>query len=445
MKILHTSDWHLGRAFHGRVLDEAHAAFADHLVELVTSEAVDAVVISGDVYDRAVPPTSAVALLDDTLSRLTERTRVVLTPGNHDSATRLGFGSHLLRPELAVRTQVAGVSTPVLLPGRDGTAGAYVYALPYLDPDAARCELPPLLADELGEQLSEEQEPPGAAAPGHGWPGTDEDPAPAPPPRLARSHEAVVCGALRLVGADLARRRTRTSTRVPAVVMAHAFVAGGLASAESERDLRVGGVDSVPAGVFATLGGSPHAAASGGVDYVALGHLHRPQEVTVASQQPGAPRLVYSGSPLAFSFSEAPWPKSTVLAEIGPEGVTRLERVPAPVPHPVVTVAGSLDELLSPATTVPAGSWVRAVVHGPLGPGDHARLREHLGEVLAVSVQLPQADGTATPQSRPSATSDPLDVAARFVQDVAGRSLTPAERQVLARAYEAVLASERSR
>ena len=77
MRILHTSDWHLGRTFHGRVLDDAHAAFADHLVELVTAESVDAVLVAGDVYDRAIPPNEAVALLDETLRRLTERTEKI--------------------------------------------------------------------------------------------------------------------------------------------------------------------------------------------------------------------------------------------------------------------------------------------------------------------------------------------------------------------------------
>ena len=107
MRILHTSDWHLGRTFHGRVLDDAHATFADHLVELVEAESVDAVVIAGDVYDRAIPPTDSVRLLNDTLNRLPDRTQVVLAPGNHDSAQRLGFGSALFRPSLAVRAQVA--------------------------------------------------------------------------------------------------------------------------------------------------------------------------------------------------------------------------------------------------------------------------------------------------------------------------------------------------
>ena len=155
MRILHTSDWHLGRTFHGRVLDDAHAVFADHLVELARTEAVDAVVVSGDVYDRAIPPTDSVRLLDETLRRLSDITRVILTPGNHDSARRLGFASDLLREGLTIRARVADVDRPVVIPGPDGGDGLYVYALPYLDPDAARETLPPLLADRLGEEMAD--------------------------------------------------------------------------------------------------------------------------------------------------------------------------------------------------------------------------------------------------------------------------------------------------
>ena len=123
MRILHTSDWHLGRTFHGRVLDSAQATVADHLVELVEAEPVDAVVISGDVYDRAIPPTDSVRLLDDTLRRLSDRTRVILTPGNHDSAQRLGFGSDLLRESLTIRARVAELDRAVVIPDAQGSPG----------------------------------------------------------------------------------------------------------------------------------------------------------------------------------------------------------------------------------------------------------------------------------------------------------------------------------
>ena len=497
MRILHTSDWHLGRTFHGRVLDDAHAVFADHLVELARAEAVDAVVVSGDVYDRAIPPTDSVRLLDETLRRLSDITRVILTPGNHDSARRLGFASDLLREGLTIRARVADVDRPVVIPGPDGGDGLYVYALPYLDPDAARETLPPLLADRLGEEMADAARtavPEGArtapeTAGDHSEkaagdpPGTASD---APARRLPRSHEAVVSGALRLVAADLAARRAAAPARVPALVMSHAFVVGGLPSEESERDIRVGGVDSVPSGVFASLGGSPSARECGGLDYVALGHLHRPQEIRLAggsggpagagrpagsggadgpagagepdgsggasepdgsdgadeSGGPGprpGPRLVYSGSPLALSFSEAPFPKSSVLVALGPDGVASLERVPAPVPHRIETVTGTMDELLSPAWDHAAGAWVRAVVRGPMPLGATSRLRERFGQVLAIV----REEDEEAPRERIVVTraADPLEVSVQFLAEVAEREPSPAERDVLARAYEAVLAS----
>ena len=487
MRILHTSDWHLGRTFHGRVLDDAHAVFADHLVELARAEAVDAVVVSGDVYDRAIPPTDSVRLLDETLRRLSDITRVILTPGNHDSARRLGFASDLLREGLTIRARVADVDRPTIIPGPDGGDGLYVYALPYLDPDAARETLPPLLADRLGEEMADaartadpDADPDAARTAPEGAGGHSEKAAGDPPGtasdaatrRLPRSHEAVVSGALRLVAADLAARRAAAPARVPALVMSHAFVVGGLPSEESERDIRVGGVDSVPSGVFASLGGSPSARECGGLDYVALGHLHRPQEIRSAggagrpngpgkaggtggpeageSDGPGesgppqrdsrpGPRLVYSGSPLALSFSEAPFPKSSVLVALGPDGVASLERVPAPVPHRIETVTGTMDELLSPAWDHAAGAWVRAVVRGPMPLGATSRLRERFGQVLAIV----REEDEEAPRERIVVTraADPLEVSAQFLAEVAEREPSPAERAVLARAYEAVLAS----
>ena len=498
MRILHTSDWHLGRTFHGRVLDDAHAVFADHLVELARAEAVDAVVVSGDVYDRAIPPTDSVRLLDETLRRLSDITRVILTPGNHDSARRLGFASDLLREGLTIRARVADVDRPVVIPGPDGGDGLYVYALPYLDPDAARETLPPLLADRLGEEMADAARtavPEGArtapeTAGDHSEKAAGDPPetvSDAPARRLPRSHEAVVSGALRLVAADLAARRAAAPARVPALVMSHAFVVGGLPSEESERDIRVGGVDSVPSGVFASLGGSPSARECGGLDYVALGHLHRPQEIRSAggageagrpngpgkasgtggpdhssrsggtggpeageSDEPDesgppqqgprpGPRLVYSGSPLALSFSEAPFPKSSVLVVLGPDGVASLERVPAPVPHRIETVTGTMDELLSPAWDHAAGAWVRAVVRGPMPLGATSRLRERFGQVLAIV----REEDEEAPRERIVVTraADPLEVSAQFLAEVAEREPSPAERDVLARAYEAVLAS----
>lgn len=293
MRILHTSDWHLGRTLHGVDLLDHQAEYFDHLVEVARTERVGAVVVSGDVYDRAIPPVEAVTLLSQTLSRLAEHAQVVVTPGNHDSAIRLGFGAQLMRDDVHLRTRVADVGRPVTLHDPAGGASVLVYALPYLDPDVARTAL----REDDGEPLG-------------------------------RSHEAVMAAAMRRVRADVARRQGDHSGRVRSLVMAHAFVVGGDVS-ESERDIRVGGVDSVPAGTFE------------GVDYVALGHLHGPQRVAC----PGSAIGRYSGSPLAYSFSEMRHAKSSALIEIGEAGVVGEPHVvPAPVPRRLSEVSGPIDD-----------------------------------------------------------------------------------------------------
>ena len=230
MRLLHTSDWHLGRSFHREDLLGAQEAFVDWLVGVVVAERVDAVVVSGDVYDRALPSVDAVALCDDALARLAGTgAEVVLISGNHDSARRLGFGAAVMRRGgVHLRTDPRAVDEPVLVGDEHGPVG--VFALPYLEPDAVRADL--------------------------GCEG--------------RSQAAVVTAAMDRVRARLAGEPMRS------VVLAHAFVAGGEAS-ESERDVSVGGSGLVPASAFA------------GVTYAALGHLHGPQEMAPGVHYSGSP------------------------------------------------------------------------------------------------------------------------------------------------------------
>src|SRR4051795_13157954 len=220
VRLLHTSDWHLGRSFHRVGMLTAQETFLDHLIEVVRSERVDVVLVAGDVYDRALPGVDVVTVLDDALARLAATgVTTVLSSGNHDSARRLGFASRLLESaSVHVRTHPARTDDPVLL--HDAHGPVALYPLPYLEPA--------LVHADLG---------------------------------CARSHQAVLERVMAGVRADLAGRGP-----IRAVVGAHAFVLGGLAS-DSERDISVGGVGSVPASVF------------DGVDYVALGHLHGRQRV----------------------------------------------------------------------------------------------------------------------------------------------------------------------
>ncbi|WP_265521473.1 exonuclease SbcCD subunit D [Oerskovia flava] len=404
MRILHTSDWHLGRTLHGVDLIEHQAAYVDHLVELTRTEGVDAVLVAGDVYDRAIPPVDAVSLLSDAISRLAEHAAVVMTPGNHDSAVRLGFGAGIMRPGVHVRASVPDVGAPVLLDPARGGGPVLVYPLPYLDPDAVRREL----ADRTGP---------------------DEEVTP-----LARSHEAVTAAAMRRVGADLARRRD-AGTSAPAVVMAHAFVVGGQAS-ESERDIRVGGVDSVPAGVFGGWG----------LDYVALGHLHGPQVVTVPADHPPVAR--YSGSPLAYSFSEMHQKKSTVLVDLAARtpgaAPPHVELVPAPVPRRLAEVTGTLEDLLGAAGEPHVEDWSRVVVTDPARPAElFARVRARFPHALQIQ-HRPPATAERETIALIGAGHDPLEVARDFVDHVTGAPPSPDEDAALRSALELAVASERS-
>lgn len=375
MRFVHTSDWHLGRTLHGVAMLEHQAAYLDHLVELVRAEGVDAVLVAGDVYDRAIPPVEAVELLADALARLSETAAVVLTPGNHDSAVRLGFGAALMRPGVHLRARAEQVGTPVLLDG--GGVPVAVYPLPYLDPDAVRVVL-------------------GDAEP------------------TARSHEAVMTAALARVRADLAGR-----PGVRSVVMAHAFVLGGAAS-DSERDIRVGGVDSVPAGVFA------------GLDYVALGHLHGAQRLAGEPDQV----LQYCGSPLAYSFSERHQRKATALVELGPVGPATVELVPAPVPRRLAELVGPLDALLPQGVGGEHGEdWVRLVATDDRRPVDlYARARAAFPHVLSVEHRPATASAPSLAAVTPS--RDPVELLVEFVEHVTGAAPDEAELAVLTAAYE---------
>ncbi|MCL3860946.1 exonuclease SbcCD subunit D [Actinotalea sp. K2] len=421
MRILHTSDWHLGRTLHGVDLLTHQAAYLDHLVEVVRAEAVDAVVVAGDVYDRAVPPVEAVTMLGEALTRISEHAPVVVTPGNHDSAIRLGFGASLMRDGVHLRARVADVGRPVELVDPTDGAPVLVYALPYLDPDAVRREL----ADGDGAQDRAADDDRGALLPGSSV------------PLLPRSHEAVMSAAMRRVRRDLGSRQAASGTRLRSVVMAHAFVVGGQAS-DSERDIRVGGVDSVRAGVFE------------GVDYVALGHLHGRQRLTFPARPDAqilgrpTPELHYSGSPLAYSFSEKNHRKASLLVALGPDGDVTVDAVEAPVPRRLAEVEGTLEDLLGPAGEPHLDHWVRVVVTDHARPADlYARVKDRFAHALTVE-HRPADRAERRHAAVVTSASDPRQVAAEFVEHVTGAAPTPEELDVLRRAYEHVLAGERS-
>ncbi len=378
MRLIHTSDWHLGRTLHGADLLPHQAAFLGWLLDQAVSRQVDAVVVAGDIYDRAVPPADAVALLDRTLLAVAQaRIPIVLTSGNHDSAVRLGFGAGLSEAAgVHLRTRVADLARPVIVADSGGEVG--IYGIPYLLPDAVMTEL-----------------------------------------EAQRSHAAVLAAAASRIRADAsARGLTRT------VVLAHALVTGGQVC-DSERDLRVGGVGDAPV------------SALGGFTYLALGHLHGRQAVSAGDGAAG-----YSGSPLAFSFSEKNHVKSVTLADIGADGRVETEYLPVPVPRPLREVRGRLADLLARADgdlAGLAGAWVKAVLTDQVRPAaPMERLRERWPHTLVLDF-APEG-GLTGPEAdlrRLAQTTDPAEVCGLFVEYAGGAPPDDAQRAVLRDAVEA--------
>jgi exonuclease SbcD len=378
MRLIHTSDWHLGRTLHGVDLLDAQAAFLDWLLAEAIRHRVHAVVVAGDIYDRAVPPVDAVAVLDQALRGFAAAgIPVLLTSGNHDSAVRLGFGSRL--SELAgvhVRADVADIARPVVIADEHGEVA--LYGIPYLLPDAVMAEL-----------------------------------------NAERSHASVLAAATALIRTDAASRGVDRM-----VVAAHALVTGA-APCDSERDIKVGGVADSPASVFA------------GLNYVALGHLHGQQNVQPPS---GTGCVRYSGSPLAFSFSERYQAKSVTLAEIDGTGAVTTTLLAAPVPRPLRQVHGRLEDLLAQPDDGPADAWVKVVLTDTVRPAaPMERLREKWPNTLVLEF-APEGDlpSTATDLRKLAQTGDPIEICAMFVEFTSGGRPDAEQRAVLADVVETV-------
>jgi exonuclease SbcD len=390
MRLLHTSDWHLGRTLHGVNLHEAQSAVLDRICELVENPPdgvpVDAVLVAGDVYDRGVPPVESVQLFEWTLARLSEMTTVVVTSGNHDSAIRLGYGAGLFRDRIRLLTDTGRLDLPVVVEGGDGVTAA-VYGIPYLDPDHARVAL-------------------GGREP------------------LTRSHQAVLSAACDLVRADLARRGG-----VRSVVLAHAFVAGAEPS-ESERSIMVGGVDRVAATVFQ------------GIDYAALGHLHGPQAPVGAEGSV----VRYSGSPLRYSFSEQDHTKVVLLVDLPATGPAVATPVEIEQPRPMASISGRLDDLLAdPALTVHEASWVRATVTDRVRPDRLVdRLRSRFPHVLQTFHQPEGAVDRGRSGTTAVSERDPRELGSDFIAHVTKAEASDGEVAVFTAGYEAAVRAQKA-
>jgi exonuclease SbcD len=288
MRFIHTADWHLGRSFFNVSLidDQAHAL--NQLIDIARESKPDLLILAGDVYDRAVPSTDAVKLLDDVLCRLILDLKLptILIAGNHDSPLRLDFAARLVESN---RLFVFGSLSEHLhaVDMYDEWGAVSFFPLPYAEPSQMACYL-------HAESIT--------------------------------SHENAMQHWIEVVSA----KRIPESRAVP---ICHAFVVGGEAS-ESERPLDIGGASTVSASCFDDF------------EYVALGHLHRAQSLGANSH------IHYSGSLLKYSFSEAEQAKCVKLVELNAKGASHVEPVALTPKRDVRCIAGTMDNLLKGAIEV---------------------------------------------------------------------------------------------
>ena len=375
MRLLHTSDWHLGRTFHRVDLLDAQRTFLRWLLEQAVAHEVDAVVVSGDIFDRAVPNVEAIALASHALAEFAKAgIPVVLISGNHDSATRLGFAAELMQYSgIHLRTQHQELDRPITL--MDSSGPVHIFAIPYLDPDVVHRDLD-----------------------------------------AGRSHTEVLNSAMSRIRAFLADNPGRS------IVSAHAFITGGTPS-DSERDIRVGGVGDAPAAIF------------DGVDYVALGHLHGAQEISGSTAT-----VRYSGSPMAFSFSEINHHTSVTLVDIDDSGSIDVTLIPTPVPRPIAKLTGKLAELLAdPSLITHEESWLHVTLtddRRPDAPMEQLRVRFPHVLVLEFRPESQMVSLDADLARLRSVVHDPVEVGRAFLAYTSGGEPTDEEMEIVAQLDE---------
>ncbi|MCB0830556.1 MAG: exonuclease SbcCD subunit D C-terminal domain-containing protein [Solirubrobacterales bacterium] len=372
IRILHTADWHLGRRLGRFDREDDFRAALDWLAAEIESREIDVVIMAGDIYDRALPPVDAVKMHNRQLPRLAGLADLILVTGNHDSVNRMGFGP-MLREGLHLRSGIEGLGEPVLIE-RDFQLA--IYPIPYLDPMT--------MANELD---------------------LDES-----------THTAVIEEAVRRCRDDLASRGGARS-----IAVGHAFITGSETS-ESERSIQVGGSESVSASVF------------DGFDYVALGHLHRPQAV--------GGHIRYAGSPIPLSYSEvgAGAPKSVTVLELSADGSIEQEQVEIPQMVGMARVSATLEELLNKAEFKDIeGDWLEVTLTDSARPDQPMdRLRSRFENVVSLRFDAPisSASEREARELAEIAEADPARLVSTFLEEVRGSKPTEAEAALVREALD---------
>ena len=402
MRILHSSDWHLGQHFMGKTRQAEHQAFCAWLIEQVREHAVDAVLIAGDIFDTGAPPSYAREQYNRFIVELRGTgCELVVLGGNHDSVAMLGESKTLLA-QLGTRV-IPGVCENLdeqllVLHQRDGQPGALLCGIPFIRPRD-------VLQSQAGQSAQDKQQ----------------------------SLQQAIAQHYQDLHALAVAKRAELGDELPIIATGHLTTVGASAS-DSVREIYVGSLEAFPTSAF------PPAA------YIALGHIHRPQKVG------GLEHIRYCGSPIPLSFDEAKQQKEVLLVELDASGLRGIQALPVPRFQPLLSLRGSLKELeVQIKQAAEQGSaeqpvWLEVLV----GTDDYLsdlQLRiAALCEGLPVEVlRIRRERGTASTslQGQARETLDELSVEQVFAQRLGSESLEDAEQLRLLGLYQQVVSELR--
>jgi exonuclease SbcD len=399
MRILHSSDWHLGQHFMGKTRLLEHQAFLAWLIEQVQVHQVDAVLVAGDIFDTGAPPSYARELYNHFIVELRSTgAELLVLGGNHDSVAMLGESKTLLAQ---LNTRVipgvcAELSEQVLvLHKRDGQPGAILCAIPFIRPRD-------VLHSQAGESAQDKQ--------------------------LAL--QTAIAQHYQQLYTQAEAKREALGGGLPIIATGHLTTVGASAS-ESVREIYVGALEAFPTSAF------PPAA------YIALGHIHRPQKVG------GLEHIRYCGSPIPLSFDEAKQQKEVLLVDLNSDGLQQITPLAVPCFQPLLSLRGSLTELHSAIAeaavqgTVDKPVWLEVLVTADDYLSDLQPRIQAFTEGLPVEVlRIRRERGTAVAglTSASRETLDELSVSDVFAQRLSSEALEPELQARLSGLYQQVVA-----
>ncbi|MFV9684439.1 exonuclease subunit SbcD [Pseudomonas sp. NY15367] len=398
LRILHTSDWHLGQHFMGKTRQAEHQAFCAWLLQQVRTHEVDVLLIAGDVFDTGSPPSYAREQYYRLIVDLRDAgCALVVLGGNHDSPAMLGESRSLLAQ---LGTQVVpGVGLDpaeqvLVLRDRTGQPGAILCAIPFIRPRE-------VMASQAGQSAQDKQ----------------------------LSLQQAIAEHYRTLYELALGRREALGSALPIIATGHLTTVGASAS-ESVREIYVGSLEAFPTSAF------PPA------DYIALGHIHRPQKVG------GLEHIRYSGSPIALSFDEARQQKEVLLLDFGAAALQSITPLPVPVFQPIASLRGSLKELadaiadLATQGTPERPVWLEVQVSTDDYLSDlQSRINAHCEglPVEVLRIRRERGNAAASLASEARETLDELSVEDVFARRLQQETLDQGDTQRLQALYRQVL------